>query len=176
MRDRDDPLKRRALIMSLVQIPGRGPAMSPGEFLRQAGITDGRQLGLDLLRDAVKRQDAVDLEMALIVCFTFGFTMDHLDLLLQISSADWHYKHEDIVTALGQLRTAAAVDALVEATQWVPEYLEYDEARALAVKAIWALSGTPGAEAENALTLLLSSENAILRETATTVLRRRTGP
>lgn len=175
MRDHD-PLKQRALIMSLVQIPGRGPATSPEEFLRQAGTTDGRQLGLDLLRDAIQRQHAVDLEMALIVCFTFGFTMDHLDPLLKISSADWHRKHEDIVTALGQLRTAATVDALVKATQWVPEYLEYDEARALAVKAIWALGSTPGPEAGQAPTLLLRSDNEIMRETARTVLERRTDP
>jgi hypothetical protein len=169
-----DPVGRRELIMSLAVIPGRGRAMSPEEFLRRAGAADGRQLGLDLLRDAVQRQHAVDLEMALIVCFTFGFTMDHLDLLLQMSSADWHRKHEDIVSALAELRSSTAVSVLVRATQWVPEYLEFDETRALARRAIWALGKTPGPEAARALGLFLHSDNEIFRKTARTALEYRT--
>ena len=69
---------------------------------------------------------------------------DHLDLLVQLASADWHHKHEDVVSALGQLRSPAAVEALYHAAWWVPDYLDFDESRALAVKAIWALGGTPG--------------------------------
>jgi hypothetical protein len=164
------------VISSLVAVPGRSSRGSPEDVLRHFGTTDGRALGLRLLSDAVDRQDGLDVEMALIVCATFGFTMDHLDLLVQLASADWHHKHEDVVSALGQLRAPAAVDALCHDAWWIPDYLDFDESRALAVKAVWALGGTPGAEAEQALKQLLSAEGEIVREAARAQLIRRAEP
>jgi hypothetical protein len=161
------------LILGLVIVPGRGAKNSPEDVLRHFGTTDGSVLGLTLLRDAVRTRDAVDVECALIVCSTFGVTMDHLPLLLELTSSDWHFKHEDVVTELGRLRAPKAVDALYKATQWVPSYLEFDDSRALATKAIWALGGTPGDAAERALVRLLDSPNPILREGARDQLRRR---
>lgn len=169
-------LEDRRIISSLVVVPGRGGQGSPEDVLRHFGTTDGRALALRLLRDAVDRQDGLDVEMALIVCAAFGFTMDHLDLLVQLASADWHHKHEDVVSALGQLRAPTAVDALYHAAWWVPDYLDFDESRALAVKAIWALGGTSGAEAEQALKRLLSAEGEIVREAARAQLMRRQEP
>jgi hypothetical protein len=166
----------RRVISSLVVVPGRGRQGSPEDVLRHFGTTDGRALGLRLLRDAVDRQDGRDVEMALIVCATFGFTLDHLDLLVQLASADWHQKHEDVVSALGQLRAPAAVDALYHAAWWIPDYLDFDENRALAVKAIRALGGTPGTEAQQALKQLLSAEGEIVREAASAQLLRRKEP
>lgn len=163
----------RRVISSLVVVPGRSRRGSPEDVLRHFGTSDGRALGLHLLRDAADRQDGLDVEMALIVCATFGFTMDHLDLLVQLASADWHHKHEDVVSALGRLRAPEAVDALYHAAWWIPDYLDFDESRALAVKAIWALGGTPGAEAEQALKRLLSAEGEIVREAARAQLMRR---
>lgn len=163
----------RNVISSLVVVPGRGRRGSPEDVLRHFGTTDGCALGLRLLRDAVDRQDGLDVEIALIVCATFGFTMDHLDLLVQLASADWHHKHEDVVLALGQLRSPTGVEALYHAAWWVPDYLDFDESRALAIKAIWALGGTPGAEAEQALKRLLSAEGEVVREAARAQLARR---
>ncbi len=163
----------RRVISSLVVVPGRGRGGSPEDVLRHFGTTDGRALGLRLLREAVDGQDGLDVEMALIVCATFGFTMDHLDLLVRLASADWHHKHEDVVSALGQLRSPAAVEALYHAAWWVPDYLDFDESRALAVKAIWALGGTPGPEAQQALKQLLSAEGEAVREAARAQLERR---
>jgi hypothetical protein len=166
------PADRRA-IASLVIVPGRSRSGSPEDVLRHFGTTDGRSLGLRLLRDAVDRQDGLDAEMALIVCFTFGFTMDDLDLLVQLTSADWHRKHEDVMSALGLLRAPTAVGALYHAAWWIPDYLDFDESRALAVKAIWALGGTPGIEAEEALKRLLIAEDDIVRCAARAQLMRR---
>jgi hypothetical protein len=164
-------LEDRAAVMSLVVVPGRGRRGSPDEVLRHFSATDGK--GLSLLRDAVDREDGLDVEMALIVCATFGFTMGHLDLLVRLARAGWHHKHEGVVAALGQLRAPAAVDALYHAAWWVPDYLDFDESRALAVKAIWALGGTPGDEAEQALTELVGVEDEIVREAARAQLDRR---
>ena len=52
-------------------------------------------------------------------------------------------------------------------------YLEWDESRALARKAIHALGKTPGSEASEALTELTSSGSEIVRETASRVLQHR---
>jgi HEAT repeat protein len=164
---------QRSAIRALVVVPGRATTGSPADVLDQFGTADGRALGLALLRDAVDRQDGSDTELALIVCYTFGFTPDHLDLLVRLTSADWHHKHEDVVRALGKLRSPAAVDALQEMAQRVPDYLDFDENRGLAVKAIRALGDTPGPEAEQALTALLGSDSEVVRDAARQQLDRR---
>jgi hypothetical protein len=165
--------EERSLIMSLVFVPGRGRTGSPEEVLRHFGTADGQALGLMLLRDAAERQDPVDVEMALIVGGTFGVSIDYLDLLARLLPADWHHSHEDIVTMLGKLRAPDAVDALYQATQWVPDYLDFDDSRALATKSIWALGGTSGPEAEQALVRLLDSDSEIVRTGAEEQLERR---
>lgn len=168
--------EERKLILSLGTVPGRGRKSSPEEILRHFRTSDGCELGLDLLRDAVERQDAADVEMALIVCYTFGFTIDHLDLLVHLSLVDWHFSHEDVVTALGNLQNTRAVDSLLQLTQWIPKYLEFDENRALAVKAIRALGRIPGPEALQALEELLHSDDEIIQGAAGGELERREGP
>jgi len=82
------------------------------DVLRHFGTADGRALGLSLGRDAAERHDELDLEMALIVCHTFGFGMEHLALLVPLCSTDWYHSYENVVSMLGVLRTFAAVDAL----------------------------------------------------------------
>lgn len=155
----------------------RRASWSPGataeELLCKLGITDGKALGLELLRESVQSLDTYDVEIALFVCFTCGLTPTHLGPLLDLASAEWHNRHEDVVSALDELRTAEAIPALVRATQWVPEYLGFDESRALATKAIRALGNIPGSDAEQALISLADSDNDILSKTATTVLQYR---
>ena len=166
----------RRLVLSLVTAPTAGPELSREEFLRQFGSSDGQALGLQLLKDAVDRQDGVDVEMALIVSSAFGVTPDHLDPLVSLVSADWHVKHEDVVVALDRLRSPEAVDALYAATQWVPPYLEFDENLTLARKAIRALAAIPGEEAERALLRLLDSADDVMRRRAEEQLKRRKAP
>nr|WP_240982708.1 HEAT repeat domain-containing protein [Streptomyces sp. S3(2020)] len=76
---------------------------------------------------------------------------------------------------LGRLRSPQTVPTLVLATRWVPEYLDWDENRALAVKAIWALGAIPGPEAREALEGLRDDEDEIIRENAVKQLARRGG-
>lgn len=160
-----------SLVTTLFVVPGR-QALSNEQFLSEFGAADGVALGLKLLRDAVDRRDPVDVELALVVCFRFGFTDDHLQPLLTLAFADWHQCHEDVVMALGDLRSPASVDALVHLAQWVPPYLEFDDARALVVKAIWALGGIGGDAGRRALKSLASSPYAIVAENAVAQLQR----
>lgn len=157
----------------MVAAPGGEATTSPADFLRQFGATDGQTLGLKLLRDALDRRDPVDVEMALIVADVFGVTGDHLEPLVALASEDWHFKHEDVVTLLGRLRSPDAVDALYETAQWVPAYLDFDDNRALANKAVCALGAIPDERAEEALKRLLGSDAEVIRNQAAAQLNRR---
>jgi hypothetical protein len=141
--------EQRELIAELLTFPGRKPAMSHDEFLEAFSAEDGMALAVDLLSDAIDRV-AEDVERSLVVAFAFGFTEECLPLLTRLSSADWHKRVEDVASGLQQMRSPNAVGALSHLALWVPEYLEWDDARALAVKAIWALGDTPGRAATDA--------------------------
>jgi hypothetical protein len=130
------------------------------------------KLALSLLEEAYRERDAEDLHCVLTVGFKFGFGPEHMDILRQLVTADWHDGHEDVVSALGSLPNPQNANALFMATQWIPESLEYDEVRALAVKAIWALGETPGEEAKEKLDVLARSDDPILRRTASQQLAR----
>jgi HEAT repeat protein len=156
----------------LIHAPGRPPTVTPEEVLQHFGADDGKALGLQLLRQAVQDRDRDDVEFALIVCYKFGFEADHLDLLLQLADADWHRRHEDVVTALGNLKDPRAVDALYRATQSAPEYL-IDDGAELARKATWALGKIPGTEADSALSRLTESSEEQIRKTAIKQIEKR---
>ncbi|MCX4509219.1 HEAT repeat domain-containing protein [Streptomyces sp. NPDC058423] len=162
------------LVMGLVLVPGKGRTRTLDEVLAHFGESDGGALALRLLRDAMERRDAGDVEMALIVKAAADASGEEfLEPLIELSRADWHKRHEDVVRMLGKLRSPKTVPALGEATRWVPEYLDWDESRGLAVKAIWALGAIPGAEAREALEGLRDDENEIIRENAVNQLERR---
>ena len=147
------------LVLGLVVSPGQGPTRTIDEVLAHFGESGGATLALRLLRDAMERRDADDVEMALIVKGAAGASGEE-------------FLHEDVVSSMGQLRSPRTVPALVEATRWIPEYLEFDECRALAVKAIWALGGIPGEEAQEALNRLRDAEDETVCQEAGKQLAR----
>ena len=57
-----------------------------------------------------------------------------LPVLGSLLSEKWHHSHEDLVTLVGELHDASSVDVLYGATRWVPDYLAFDDSRALAAK------------------------------------------
>lgn len=126
-----------------------------------------------LLEEAYSARNSEDIGCALVVGFSFGFGSEHISVLCGLVDEDWHDSHEDVVSALDKLRTTAAIEPLFRATQWIPSYLDFDEARALAVKAIWALGNLPGLEAEEKLRSIAQSDNVILRRNAEEQLERR---
>ncbi|MDF3056315.1 MAG: hypothetical protein K0R17_530 [Rariglobus sp.] len=149
--------------------------ISPEEFLNLfRNSNDGVALAGELLDEAIASRNGVDVEMALLVGFTFGFKDEHIPSLSRLAAEDWHERHEDVVGALSSLRSLKTVDALFHATQWIPPYLTFDKSRALAVKAIWALGNLDGIKAEGRLRQLAET-NAIplLRNEAQRQLSRR---
>ena len=163
---------QRQLISRLFHAYG-GPELSPEEFLQKWGASDGSKLGFDLLVDASQRRDSDDLEDAMAVCFTFGFGAAHFPVLIELSDAQWHSRHEDMITALDSYQSAEAVDAFKRATKWIPNYLDYDESRALAKKAIWALARMDNPKGWAALEKLTESADALVRDAATEKLEMR---
>lgn len=148
--------------------------ISEEEFKRRfpSAICHGK-LAKALLEEAFQSQNGDDLLCVMIIGSTFGFGPEHIDILCRLIDATWHQCHEFVVSALDGLRTTEAVDALFRATQWVPEYLDYDESRALAVKAIWGLGNLVDRKSEDKLKTLVHSEDAILRKAAVEQLKRR---
>jgi hypothetical protein len=149
--------------------------ISEEEFLRRFGISrsDGSKFALSILEKAYGERAAIDVECGVWVGFHFGFSEEHLDILRRLSEAEWHRRHEDVVTALGELHDNRAGEALYRAALKSHPYLEYDDSRALAVKAIWALGRLKDPAADEKLRLLAQSSEPIVSEEAANQLRRR---
>jgi hypothetical protein len=165
---------RRKLCGALTIFPNGLSRISKEDFLRQfpSAVEHGK-LALRWLVEACEARNAEDLNCALAIAFTFGFAPEQRDILCRLVEVDWHYSHEDVVSALQTWPTPDTVGALFRATKWVPKSLEYDDSRALAVKAIWTLGKIPGDEAETKLETLARSDNDILRKAAIEQLERR---
>jgi len=147
--------------------------ISRTEFLRSFPFAgDGSKLSLALLEEAIDRRDVETVELALGLGFVFGFSSEHKAILRGLVEADWHRSHEDAVFALDDLRDPDAVDILYKATHTVPDYLSFDDNRALAVKAIWALGNIGSAAAKEKLEIIARSNNVILRDAALHQLER----
>lgn len=170
--------EQRKLCQDLIVHPPEGLSLiSKEEFLRQfPSAVEYGKLALKWLEGAFQVQNAQDLDCALIVGFRFGFAPQHLDVLCQLMNAEWHHSHEDVVSALDEMNSPNAAEALFYATQWIPRYLEFDESRALASKAIWALGKLASSDADMKLTTLANSEDLFLRKAAAQQLERRRRP
>lgn len=165
---------QRGLILALVTAPGGPEPIATHSVLSAFGMTDGIELVRRLVQESVASRSAMDLELALIGASVFGIPDDLGDLLIDLLDADWHHSHEELVSLLGQLRARRAVPALTRMAVWIPGYLEFDESRALARKAIHALAHIPGNEATNALEALAASGPPELAKVAQRQLMRRT--
>jgi len=161
--------EQRRLILQLGQVPGR-PKPDKSVFLQRWGVLFGEEeggpLGLRLLRQAVDAKSQVDVELALMVCSSFGYSEAHLALLLLLAETDWHHSHEDVAWMLGIIGNAKAVPDLVHLATWVPDYLEWDDARALGVKAVWSLYKIHSDSARKALEGLAVDPNELISKNA----------
>ncbi len=104
--------------------------------------------------------------------FHFGFPKESIDTLCKLILEDWHTQHENMAWQMQKLRDPRSVDCLYQTALAHFAYLEYDEAHALAVKCLWALSEINTTEAREKLRLLTQSENKIVRENAGRLLSR----
>lgn len=162
----------RSRVLSLVTVPGGASRATRADFVESFGAADGVSLGLDLLEDAVRRSDPLDVELALVVCFAFGFTKGHRPLLELLAIAEWHQRHEDVASALGRVGSATSIRALTHLARWVPEYLDYDDSRALATKSIWSIGAIAGEHSHRALVELAQSDSPVVAACAKAQLEK----
>ncbi len=115
-----------------------------------------------MLHQAIESKNADGFEEALIYAFRADLTTDLIPLLIEVLSMNWHFRHEDVISALQELKPPQAVQALREAALVTHEYLDYDEFFGLARKCTWALAdiGTP--KAKDALFELTETDNEII--------------
>jgi hypothetical protein len=152
--------------------------LSEGEFLREVGIARAGVTGFALraLENAYSQQNEDDVECGLLMGFHFGFTPEFQDVLIRLSDSEWHHSHEDVVMALDGLGDTLAIEALYRAALKIHPYLEYDDSRALAGKAIWALGRLGDGTADQKLRLLAESGDPVIRAYAQKQLYRRSCP
>jgi hypothetical protein len=165
----------RQLVSALIPFRGAAPELNQTQFLAAMGVDDGRQLSACELADAISRRDSEDVFYSMVLVSLFGLLPTHLPLLTTLVGADWHMVHEDAVSELAEFHDPSTVDALYSATQWVPDYLDFDDARALAVKALWGLGGIQGEAATDALERLSHSDVEVIRRNAIEQLALRSG-
>lgn len=150
--------------------------ISKEEFVRRypAAVRGGR-LSLDIIERAAGDRSSEDLVCAMIIGHTFGFSPAHEDILCRLAWENWHWSHEAIVSALQdcEFEDERCIDALFHLAQFVPAYLEFDDARALAVKAIWAIGGIAGDLSDSRLEALAQSSSPRLKQVAEEQLSRR---
>jgi hypothetical protein len=117
--------------------------ISPAEFVQRTGIDPAARPEIieSELRGALALQDARTVESALVLAFCFKvLTADLAPLLVELLLLPWHYKHEDIASALQGLRVPGTADALAQAALVKHDYMDADDSYPFARKCIWALA------------------------------------
>jgi hypothetical protein len=142
--------------------------ISTDSFVSQLGVdprTDHEFVRQEL-EGALEERSGPDVECAMILAHQFGLSASWAPLLCELLRTDWHFKHEDIASALQDIRDPSTVDVLYDAALKRHPYLDYDDAFALAVKCIWALHDIGTAAAKEKLVLLTQSDNEVIRRNA----------
>lgn len=133
-----------------------------GRFVVKRSMNDN----LRKLCNAVERQDAEQVDIALSRCFKSDLSTEFVPALIELLGKPWHYRHEDIVSILQSLKDSRAVDALYNEAHSEYEYLDYDNCRGLARKCVWALADIGTVEAKAKLQKLAQKNNQIVAEYA----------
>lgn len=112
------------------------------------------------LEAAIVKRDSLALEDAVYAAFEADLPQELAGMLAEVLQMPWHFRHEDVASALRTMRDAHTVTALFQTIFAEHEYLNHDELFGLARKCIWALAdiGTP--EARERLTEVTKTANA----------------
>ncbi len=163
--------ERRLLVVDLID-----HRITADELLERWGPDDREQIGLQMLRTAIELRDPAQLEAAISISSTFGFTDAHAPVMVEAFVAEWHRSHEDLVETLARRGDPELVDVMLRAATWVPEHLAWDDARAMATKAIYGLGRTDDGRAKAALWQLVDDPADPVRECAAYQLGLRSSP
>jgi predicted Zn-ribbon and HTH transcriptional regulator len=122
---------------------------------------------IKMLDKSLKNKDADLCEDAIyLICIYDKFLNKYVTRLNKLLIKNWHKKHEDIASLLQDARSPSSIENLYKTVYARYEYLDYDEAYALAVKCIWALGDIGNDDAKDKLKQLTFSENEIINKNA----------
>jgi hypothetical protein len=161
---------------SLVYALARGEISRDTFLIKFPFRIDDTTPSMPMLEAAYTARDPVDVELGIGIGSAFGFTQAYKDILCRLWEADWHHSHEDVISALNKLKDPTLVDLFYAATVRVPEYLGFDENRALAIKAIWALGNIGNEQARSKLEAASRSDVPRIRASAIEQLQRISSP
>ncbi|MEL7115833.1 MAG: hypothetical protein AAGP08_09620, partial [Pseudomonadota bacterium] len=88
----------------------------------------------------MKQKDPDEFEEALRACFPMRHCEGLCELFADVLVEDWHFRHEDVASAIQDLKCASAIEALEQRASGNPDYLAWDENHTLARKCTWALA------------------------------------
>ncbi len=145
------------------------------EFLRSypVDVQQDNNYVFQLLEDSLHRKDSDDVEHALLLGFSFGFSEKVVPILCELIVQGWHCKHEDIASLLQKFKATQSIEYLYKTALAEYDYLDYDDSYALAVKCIWALGGIDTDSSRERLKQLTLSKNQIVKEAAEHQLSRK---
>lgn len=145
-----------------------GKRISAEVFVARFGIdprTD-RSYVPRALEQALVERSSDDVALLLLLAFHFQLSRSWAPLMARLLGEDWHRSHEDLASALQDLRDPVTVDALFEAAPRIHPYLDVDESRALAVKCLWALHDIGTERARQKLEVLSESPVQVIADNA----------
>lgn len=132
---------------------------SPERFFREfRPAIDRISLISDFLEAAIQTQDDDNLDDTLFLGSGYGYCQAHLPLLIVLLRQEWHTQHESLVDIIAEFKSDTAIEVLDWAAQIRLAYLDYDDSKALARKAIYALAKIPSHEALEKLESIAQSE------------------
>jgi hypothetical protein len=123
--------EQKNLVLSVVNNkPLRSGKITDEEFLKLFPCAQGSVEDFidDILKNAHSSTDLKEVEYALYIGFHFGFTNKHEDILIHLLGDDFHYKHDDVVRALVEIKAKSddAVNALYNCALSEYDYLADD--------------------------------------------------
>lgn len=131
------------------------------EFVEKLNIGeyDYENFFLEIFHYVYNIKNADYVEFALVACARFGiYNNKFVDILCKLLKEKWHYRHENIVNVLQELKSSKSVQTLYEVIFIKYDYLhKVDECHALARKCIWALGEMGTHEAYDKLLLVFNN-------------------
>lgn len=145
-----------------------GKRISEEQFFREFPATreNIHALITEMLERGLAEKNPDLIESAIPLAYRYGISKDFLHSLNALAREPWHFRHEDIVFALGKIKDPSSVEVLSDTAVAAHPYLENDEFFALGSKSIYALENIQTPEAIKILGGLARNENEILRATA----------
>jgi len=128
-----------------------------------SGRSPTDDLLLETFANAIYKKDAYLVEDIVVLLSSKYFTNSKFTTsLCELLLVNWHFKHEDIVSLLANIKDPNSVNYLYEATKLSLGYLEFDDTYQLARKCIKALAVIASNRAIDKLRLISNSDIEVI--------------